>query len=65
MYLDYDDVNVSLRSYAAKDFGYSVRCVKRDDGTVPASSGSAKVDAGSKYDASANTLKDLRDGQTI
>ena len=65
MYLDYDDVNVSLRSYAAKDFGYSVRCVKRDDGTVPASSSSsAKADAGSEYDASANTLKDLRDGQT-
>ena len=65
MYLDYDDVNVSLRSYAAKDFGFSVRCVKRDDGTVPASSSSsAKADAGSEYDASANTLKDLRDGQT-
>ena len=65
MYFDYDDVYVCFRGYAAKDFGYSVRCVKRDDGTVPASSSSsAKADAGSEYDASANTLKDLRDGQT-
>ncbi len=40
MWLDYDDVNVNLRSYAAKDLGYSVRCVKLDNGTDPESSSS-------------------------
>lgn len=28
MSLDYDDVDVNLRSYAAKDFKFSVRCIK-------------------------------------
>ena len=40
MSLDYDDVDVNLRSYAAKDFKFSVRCIKDDDGTVPVSSSS-------------------------
>ena len=42
MWLDYNDVNVSLRSYAAKDLGYSVRCVKDDDGTVSKPGSAAK-----------------------
>ena len=35
MYLDYDDVNVNLMSYAAKDLVHSVRCVKGDSSTAP------------------------------
>jgi uncharacterized protein (TIGR02145 family) len=35
MYLDYDDVNVNLMSYAAKDLVHSVRCVKGDPSTAP------------------------------
>ena len=49
MWLDYDDVNVSLRSYAAKDLGYSVRCVKDDDGTV-SKPGSAAISSSSDVD---------------
>ena len=37
---------------------------KSSDGETSASSSSAKTTAGSEYDATANTLKDLRDGQT-
>ena len=40
MSLDYDDVDVSLRSYAAKDFKFSVRCIKEDGEFVPVSSSS-------------------------
>ena len=40
MSLDYDDVDVSLRSYAAKDFKFSVRCIKEDGEFVPESSSS-------------------------
>ena len=40
MYLDYDDVDVSLMSYAAKDLWLSVRCVMEDGKTVPESSSS-------------------------
>ena len=46
MYLDYNDVDVSLSSYAAKDLGYSVRCIK-GDGTVPKSSSSSTVSSSS------------------
>jgi uncharacterized protein (TIGR02145 family) len=40
MSLDYDDVDVNLRSYAAKDFKFSVRCIKEDGEFVPVSSSS-------------------------
>ena len=40
MYLDYDDVDVSLKSYAAKDLWLSVRCVKGE--AVGASSSSTE-----------------------
>ncbi|MDD5943953.1 FISUMP domain-containing protein [Fibrobacter sp.] len=76
MWLDYDDVNVNLRSYDAKDLGYSVRCVK-DDGTVPESSSSEVSSPSSSSIALAvpcktetednceyGTLTDDRDGQT-
>ena len=77
MWLDYDDVNVNLRSYAAKDLGYSVRCVKLDEGTVPESSSSEVSSPSSSSIALAvpcktetednceyGTLTDSRDGQT-
>ncbi len=38
MSMDYDDVDVSLKSYAAKDLWLSVRCVMEDGETVPESS---------------------------
>jgi uncharacterized protein (TIGR02145 family) len=45
MYLDYDDVNVNLMSYAAKDLVHSVRCVKGDPSTAPVRpSSSSSVD---------------------
>ena len=50
MWLDYDDVNVNLRSYAAKDLGYSVRCVKLDNGTAPESSSSSITSSSSRSD---------------
>ena len=40
MSLEYDDVDVDLRSYAAKDFKFSVRCIKEDGEFVPVSSSS-------------------------
>ena len=77
MWLDYDDVNVNLRSYAAKDLGYSVRCVKLDNGTDPESSSSEVSSPSSSSIALATpcktetednceygTLTDFRDGQT-
>jgi uncharacterized protein (TIGR02145 family) len=77
MWLDYDDVNVNLRSYAAKDLGYSVRCVKLDNGTDPESSSSEVSSPSSSSVALATpcktetednceygTLTDERDGQT-
>ena len=50
MFLDYNDANVSLSSYAAKDLGNSVRCVKDDDGTVPESSSSSVASSSSWSD---------------
>ncbi|ACX75203.1 putative lipoprotein [Fibrobacter succinogenes subsp. succinogenes S85] len=47
MSLDYDDVDVSLRSYAAKDFKFSVRCIKEDGEFVPVSSNSSVIPASS------------------
>ena len=43
MSLDYDDVDVNLRSYAAKDFKFSVRCVKENGEFVPVSSSSSVI----------------------
>ena len=48
--LDYDDANVNLKNYAAKDLGLSVRCVKDDDGTVPESSSSSVASSSSRSD---------------
>jgi uncharacterized protein (TIGR02145 family) len=47
MSLDYDDVDVSLRSYAAKDFKFSIRCIKEDGEFVPVSSSSSVIPASS------------------
>jgi len=76
MYLDYDDVNVNLRSYAAKDLVHSVRCVKGSV-AVPKSSSSEESSFSSssitlvapcKTETEDNceygTLTDFRDGQT-
>ena len=58
MYLDYDDVDVSLKSYAAKDLWLSVRCVKGE--AVGASSSStepALSSAGEIEDLSSSSVE--------
>ena len=56
MSLDYDDVDVNLRSYAAKDFKFSVRCIKDDDGTVPVSSSSVIPASSGNLPSSSSSL---------
>ena len=71
MSLEYDDVDVSLRSYAAKDFRFSVRCIKEDgefvpvssSSVIPASSSSSLVNAYLNPDVEYVEMTDPRDGR--
>jgi len=60
-----DDVSSSLSSSSNKQEKSSSSSAKSSSSVKPLSSASAKkIDDGCVYDAEANTLKDLRDGQT-
>lgn len=79
VYLGYNYDNERIYDFAA-EMGNSIRCIKNDSSLVRSSSSSLQSssstpvenlsssivieDPGSEYDASANTLKDLRDGKT-
>ena len=79
VYLGYNYDNERIYDFAA-EMGNSIRCIKNDSSLVRSSSSSLQSssstpvenlsssivieDPGSKYDAAANTLKDLRDGRT-
>ena len=79
VYLGYNYDNERIYDFAA-EMGNSIRCIKNDSSLVRSSSSSLQSssstpvenlsssivieDPGSKYDAAANMLKDLRDGRT-
>jgi uncharacterized protein (TIGR02145 family) len=71
MFLDYDDADVDLRSYAAKDLWLSVRCVMEDGGFVPASSSneiattsSSSPSSSSRDDNSSSSIADEKNSSS-